>query len=80
MTGSSSSSSESAGSKRKRADDDIDMESNPDLAQQMLDEIKRNYRFPRLLSSRRLLELEVNSRFPKPARSWSCAFGLNECC
>ncbi|KAG2220331.1 hypothetical protein INT45_004016, partial [Circinella minor] len=54
------------GAKRKRNDVmDIDGdEVNNDTVKQMLDEINREYQFPRLLSSRKLLELEIeDTRF-----------------
>ncbi|KAI9499738.1 THO complex subunit 1 transcription elongation factor-domain-containing protein [Zychaea mexicana] len=58
--------SDRAGSKRKRSEDmDIDdTEDKNTRVQQMLDDINRQYQFPRLLSSRKLLELEIeDTRF-----------------
>ncbi|KAI8375418.1 THO complex subunit 1 transcription elongation factor-domain-containing protein [Choanephora cucurbitarum] len=55
------------GHKRKQTDIDIDvsrMEEDPALTERMLAEINRDYQFPRLLSSRRLLGLEMeDARF-----------------
>ena len=51
-----------SGHKRKQTDIDTEvsrMEEDPALTERMLAEINRDYQFPRLLSSRRLLGLEV---------------------
>ena len=63
-SGGGNSSNERTGAKRKRSDAmDIDEdEVNNDTVKQMLDEINREYQFPRLLSSRKLLELEVKEK------------------
>ena len=63
-SGGGNSSNERTSAKRKRGDAmDIDEdEVNNDTVKQMLDEINREYQFPRLLSSRKLLELEVKEK------------------
>ncbi|KAI8148565.1 THO complex, subunit THOC1 [Fennellomyces sp. T-0311] len=65
VSGDSGRATERTGAKRKNSDAmDIDSEENNDTAQKMLDEINRDYQFPRLLSSRKLLELEIeDTRF-----------------
>lgn len=51
----------SAGSKRARVESSsLDMDEDPNKAEQLLNEINRDFQFPRLLSSRKLLDLEVN--------------------
>lgn len=55
---------EIANMKRKREDEDSDitqMNEDPSAAEEMLAMINRVYQFPRLLSSRKLLELEVRN-------------------
>lgn len=54
---------EIAGLKRKRGEEDSDitqMNEDPSAAEEMLATINQMYQFPRLLSSRKLLELEVS--------------------
>ncbi|OAD04874.1 hypothetical protein MUCCIDRAFT_79967 [Mucor lusitanicus CBS 277.49] len=52
------------GSKRSREDYENGMEEDPAIVEEMLALINRDYRFPRLLSSRRLLDLEMeDARF-----------------
>jgi hypothetical protein len=57
--------SETSGNKRDRAEASQDtdlMEEDPALAEQMLSDINKDFQFPRLLSSRKLLDLEVGKR------------------
>lgn len=51
---------EHVGMKRQRSSSSP-MNVDKDAAEQMLDEINQEYHFPRLLSSRRLLDLQVRS-------------------
>jgi hypothetical protein len=53
-----------AGVKRKKTDDLDIMDQDPNLTEQMLNEINHQFQFPRLLSSRKLLDLEMeDARF-----------------
>jgi hypothetical protein len=53
-----------AGLKRKKTDDLDIMDQDPNLTEQMLNEINHQFQFPRLLSSRKLLDLEMeDARF-----------------
>lgn len=53
--------SSAAGLKRARVESSsLDMDVDPNKAEQLLNEINRDFQFPRLLSSRKLLDLEVN--------------------
>lgn len=56
-TNSSTEPNEKIGSRRRRAE--LDADEKKDLAEQMLKEINQEFRFPRLLSSRNLLDLQV---------------------
>jgi hypothetical protein len=51
------------GSKRVRVESSsMDMDEDPNKAEQLLNEINRDFQFPRLLSSRKLLDLEVRRK------------------
>ena len=43
----------------KRTRNDLNMDEDPTSAEEILNEINKDYQFPRLLSSRKLLDLEV---------------------